>query len=64
MSVTVCQLDFWKVLAKNGNESVDSLKWMYFHGNETNICVIESIFSGNDQQKEYYTPIIMENSVR
>ena len=26
---------------------------MYFQGNETDICVIESIFSGNDQQKVY-----------
>ena len=26
---------------------------MYFYGNETNNCVIESIFSGNDQQKVY-----------
>ena len=33
--------------------NVDSLKWMYFHGNETDICVIGSIFSGNDQQKVY-----------
>ena len=30
---------------------VDSLKWMYFYGNETGICVIDNIFSGNDQQK-------------
>ena len=29
----------------------DSLKWLYFHGNETDICFIESLFSGNDQQK-------------
>ena len=28
--------------------NVDSLKWMYFHGNETDNCVIESIFFGND----------------
>ena len=33
------------------NVNVDSLKWMYFHGNESDYCVIESIFSGNDQQK-------------
>ena len=34
--------------------NVDWIKWMHFHGNETDetdICVIESIFSGNDQQK-------------
>ena len=27
---------------------------MYFHGNETDISVIESIFSGNDQQNVYF----------
>ena len=30
---------------------VDSLKWMCFHASETDICVIDSIFSGIDQQK-------------
>ena len=30
---------------------VSSLKWMCFNGNETDICIIDSIFSGNDQQK-------------
>ena len=33
--------------------NVDSLKWIYFQGNETENCVIERIFSGNDQQKVY-----------
>ena len=28
---------------------VDSLKWMYFHDSETDIGVINSLFSGNDQ---------------
>ena len=27
------------------------VKLMCFNGNETDICVIDSIFSGNDQQK-------------
>ena len=31
--------------------NANSLKWMYFHGNETDIWVIETVFSGNDQQK-------------
>ena len=26
---------------------------LYFHGNETDHCVIESMFSGNDQRKAY-----------
>ena len=34
--------------------NVDSLKRMYFHCNETDIYFIESIFSGNDQQKVYH----------
>ena len=33
---------------------VDSSKLMCFNGNETESCVIDSIFSGNDQQKVYY----------
>ena len=32
---------------------VDLLKWLYFQGNETDICVIKNIFSDNDQQKVY-----------
>ena len=34
---------------------VDLLKWMCFNGNETDICVIDSIFSGNGkwQKVEY-----------
>ena len=32
---------------------VDSLKGMCFNCNETDICVIDSIFSVNDQQKVY-----------
>ena len=33
---------------------VDSLKWIYLHGNETDIYVIDSILPGNDQQKVYW----------
>ena len=33
---------------------VNLLKWMCFHGNETNICVTDSIFSGSAQQNVYF----------
>ena len=33
--------------------NVNSLKLIYFHGNETDICIIKSIYSGNVQQKVY-----------
>ena len=33
---------------------VNSLNLTCFHGNDSNIGVIDGIFSGNDQQKVYY----------
>ena len=39
---------------KDENESpFIKMNVFYFHGNETDSCVIESIFSCNDQRKVY-----------
>ena len=35
--------------------NIDGIKWMYLCVNEFEVGVNDSIFSGNEQQKSYYT---------